>query len=163
MPISLSVFRAMYPANGWSSWFGGYVGTGFPSGCPYGVTLRAPGSTGIFAPFNSSVGVKYEIDVENVTGLPIYSSDFQPPVSFIPSKFSLHLDGPESTTIIIIYYAEAGAPLFIYAQELDRFWPNMRKKLTIPGPGPPPLPLLSKIGPFVEITPWNARGFKLLP
>lgn len=163
MPPQDQRLRSMYPDNGWSSWFGFYYGTDYPSAGPYALTVRSPGSSGIFAPFTSPVGVKFVVDEITDGMVTVYRSSFQPPVGIVPASIALSLVAPGSTEFFCVWYAELGAPPFVYFQTTNAFWANMRKKLFLPGPGPPPLPLLSTMGPILEITPWNKRGFELLP
>jgi len=149
--------RAQYPDNGWSSWFGHYIGTDYPTGLPYGILFKAPGSTGIFEAMNK--GVRLLIAETNSGGNMFYVSTFQPPVSIIDFQIVFRLDPVGLPFISLQYYFEGGAPPFFYFQETVQPWPNMREILTFPGPPPPPLPLLSIVGDPVIIQPWNKKGW----
>lgn len=156
-PNGIIVRRSQYPENGWSSWFGGYVGIKYPSARPYAITVMAKGSTGIFTDLNKPV--KFIVDVESFTTGGRYVSTVQPPVSILPMQVNITLAPSGITRFDIIWYIEGGAPLFLYGQTTDATWANSRKKVFLPGPGPPPLPLLSKVGDVVEIQPYNKKGF----
>lgn len=163
MPEIADRLKVNYPENGWSSWFGGYRGIEYPSACPYGIIIRAPGSTGIFKPFNHKDGVKFPLEDVTSDAITTYTSTFQPPISVAPAFVGLSLKAPSSTRIFIQWYLELGTPPFIYALLFEGLWANMRTKIFLANPGPPPLPLLSKVGPVVIVEPWNRRGWELLP
>jgi len=156
----IEVLRSQYPEYGWSSWFGGDRGTPMPSALPYGLTIKAPGSTGMFTPLNKYV--KYLVAPISFTTGSRYDSTFQPPVGTQPSFVNLTKSPSGVYRFNIIYYIEFGAPLFLYAQITDALWQNTRRKIFLPGPGPPPLPLLASVGPIIEITPFNKRGWAMI-
>jgi len=162
VPVSQR-FKTEYPDNGWSSWFGGYRGIEYPSANPYGIIVRAPGSTGIFKPYNHKDGVKFPLNATTSDAITTYTSTQQPPISVTPAFCGLSLKAPATTRIYLQWYVEILPVPFIYFLLFEGFWANMRTKIFLANPGPPPLPLLSKVGPVVIVEPWNKRGWELLP
>ena len=161
MPSNGNKFlRSQYPDYGWSSWFGGPFDQPYPAACPYGMVLKAPGSTGIFRPFNT--GVKYICEVENLLEDRLWIASFKPPVAIANSSIAMKTGPAGQTDMFITYYVEGGAPLFLYGQFVVGLWAQMRKPYLFLGPGPAPLPMLDAIGPSVTLTPYNKRGFGML-
>lgn len=162
MPEDATYKKANYPENGWSNYWGDYLDVPYPSAAPYGIVIRAPGSTGGFRPLNSVHGVKFPISEPILKNHPIYISTLLFPVGDLSARMFMHFDLAVGLRINILWYFEGGLPPFLYVQDRVETWTNMRKTLTIAGPGPPPIPLFSKVGDVVTLEPWNKKGWELL-
>lgn len=162
MPEAAGFNKDEYPEFGWSNYWGDYFGNPMPEAAPYGVVIRSPGSTGIFQPFAGHRGVRFITADTNGRSDMLYKSTFQPPISIAVAQMTLKWFPVVGIRIAILFYIEGGAPPFIYAQDRFETWTNMRKKLFINGPGVPPLPLIARIGPIIEIEPWNRGGWNEL-
>ena len=162
MPEQGGWAKDLYAAHGWSNCWGGYFGNKMPEAAPYGIVVRAPGSFGIFQPFAGVNGVRFITQDTNGRSDMKYVSTFQPPISTFPAQILLKWFPVVGIRLTILYYIEFGAPPFVYQQDRFETWTNLRKKVSVVGPGTAPLPLFSSVGPIVELTPWNRGGWQKL-
>lgn len=158
MPITGTIYRDDYPISGWSNWFGAPIFAPFPYGLPYGVFLKAGGSTGRFAPFNQ--GMFFECVSTWTTGSMFYAateyiggSDFPP---------TLLIEGNFGHNMRFTHIPWRGLPPFPfqYFCQTIQAWPNPRKPVLMATNGSWVPPILSgQMGPNTTITPFNRKGY----
>lgn len=151
------ITRDDYPENGWSSWWGGFTDIEYPSARPYALYITTVGSTGIFKRLNG--GVRYLTSPTSGLTLTPYFSTFKPIGATNVSAAQIYLTGGVWKIDILWYVEIAPPPPFVYQNTWNLDWPNMRKRIIKLKPGPPPFPLISKVGPEVIIRPLNRRGY----
>jgi len=159
MPPTDLIRSVVYPASGWSSWFGPHYERPLPDSFPYGFKIVSPDAWGAFKRYTD--GVLYEsIPIQGLSFFR-YRGEFAAPGSGSPAWMDITPVSPGVFSFYTNFFTPKPPLIYTYQGTTEAGWTLKRIPFSIPGPDDTMPGYPGRMGTTLEITPFNLKGLRI--